>query len=191
MKIYFTTALRGKKIYGKNYRAIVEVLEKLGYEVTFNDVFEEGVEERVFNQTIVENESAHKRLLRLLKDADVMVAEVSIPSTALGYEITEALYLDKPVIALHTHEGNSPKLLTGRKDEKFQMVEYDLDGLGTILKQVLYDAGQMLDVRFNFFINPKLLDFLNWIAKEKQVSKSVYIREVLLREMENNKKYNN
>jgi hypothetical protein len=64
--------------------------------------------------------------LRLLKDADVMVAEVSIPCTALGYENTEALYLDKPVIALHIMREIVLNCYR-RKDEKFQMVEYDLD----------------------------------------------------------------
>lgn len=190
MRVYFTTALRGKKTYKKNYEVIAKYLKEFGYGFETCDIFIEGIEERVSKQTVDDNILAYKRLARRLKNADVVVAEVSAPSTALGHEISEALFLDKPVIALHTHEGNKPALLEGYNSEKLQMIEYDLNSLKVLLKQAMAEAQELLDVRFNFNINPKLLDYLNWIAKEEETTRSGYLRELIKREMENNKKYN-
>jgi nucleoside 2-deoxyribosyltransferase len=41
-----------------------------------------------------------QRDLRWLKEADFFVAEVSLPSTGIGYEICQALHLGKPMICL-------------------------------------------------------------------------------------------
>jgi nucleoside 2-deoxyribosyltransferase len=41
-----------------------------------------------------------QRDLRWLKESDFFVAEVSLPSTGIGYEICQALHLGKPMICL-------------------------------------------------------------------------------------------
>ncbi|OGL54275.1 hypothetical protein A3K55_02435 [Candidatus Shapirobacteria bacterium RBG_13_44_7] len=183
MKVYFTAALRGRKLFLKNYETIVKYLRELGYEVNTCDVLDDGIEDRVARQTEEDRIEAHCRLSRLLRNADVVVVEVSVPSTSLGYEITEALFLEKPVVVLYARGGNHPTLLEGRKDEKLQMMEYDLGGLKKLLEQAMIEAEKMLDVRFNFFVNQKIRDYLERVAKERRVPKSVFIRGLIEREM--------
>lgn len=52
----------------------------------------------------------HKRDIELLKEADIVVAEVTIPSLGVGYEIGVAVENKKPVLCLY-RPGNG-KLLS-------------------------------------------------------------------------------
>lgn len=188
MKVYFVASIRnGKRFYLKHYKAIVATLEKLGCEVETCDVFVEGIEDRVTKMSEKDLTEAHSRLLRRLKTADVVVVEVSVQSTSVGYEITEALFFEKPVIALYTNSSSIPLLLEGRNDERIQFLEYNLSNLPMVLEKAIDEAKRMLNIRFNFFIDSEILQFLDRIAKKQGISRSGYIRDLIKREMLNYK----
>jgi predicted DNA binding CopG/RHH family protein len=71
----------------------------------------------------------------------------------------------------------------GKNDDKLQVVEYELEDLYQVLKDAVEYAFKKVDVRFNFFISPKQLAFLNRIAKDKGIPRSAYIRNLLDVEM--------
>lgn len=184
--MYFTAALRGKANYGKNHDAIVGVLKEMGCRV-LSDVVSPDVVERVEKQTIEEREEAYSSLSQMMRESDLVVAEISTASTSVGHEVTEALGLSKPVILLYTTQGNKAVLLEECKNEKLQIIEYDLDNLSKRLKEAVGLAVKMMDVRFNFFVSPKMLEYLDWAAKKENTSKLAIIRELIKGGMERNK----
>jgi hypothetical protein len=46
-----------------------------------------------------------------------------------------------------------------------------------------------IDTRFNFFISPKIGNFLDWIAKKKKLPRAVYLRKLIEDDMDKNKEY--
>jgi hypothetical protein len=187
MKIYFTASLSGKKEYGENYQKIIKALDELDFDVEADHIM--GVEySKILKQTPNEKISFYKKTNRSIKSADLILAEVSFPSVNVGHEITLALDYNKPVIALHL-PGKEPHLLEGIVSEKLKVVSYTLDNLKQVIEEVLDASKSQMDVRFNFFIPPKIGAYLDWIAKHKKLPRAVFLRRLIEEHMRRNKEY--
>ena len=177
MKVYFTASILGKEKYEKEYRLIIDTLREMGIRV-YSLVFE----------TLEEESEIHRQRAKMLKGADLVVAEVSYPSLAVGYEISAALEAGKPLLALRL-KGINPPALESLPSEKFKSLEYDRETLPKVLGDWLKATSESADVRFNFFVPPKIVNFLDWVSKEKRIPRSVYLRNLIEKEMAKNSEY--
>ena len=99
LTIYFAGAISGGRGDVAHYRELVAALERDGDRVLAGAVAAEHVGadgERLESQAIFERD------MLWIEEADVLVAEVSMPSTGVGYEIATARYQRNiPVICLY------------------------------------------------------------------------------------------
>lgn len=98
MKIYFAGSIRGGRGDEALYRSIIERLCSYGKVLTEHvgsDELTPSGEEGLSDEAIYERD------LTWLMEADVVVAEVTIPSHGVGYEIASAEAAGKPVLCLH------------------------------------------------------------------------------------------
>lgn len=72
-----------------------------------------------------------------------------------------------------------------------QIIRYDEDmnNLDGILAKAVEDAMKHADVRFNFFVSPKILAYLDWVAQKRMIPRSVYLRNLIEKEMKKNKDF--
>jgi hypothetical protein len=99
LTIYFAGAISGGRADVAHYRGIVEALEADGHRVLAGAVASEDVGAHGESLDAV---AIFARDLDWICEADVLVAEVSLPSTGVGYEIAAARYrYGKPVICLY------------------------------------------------------------------------------------------
>lgn len=97
--IYFSGAISGGRADVALYRQLVQVLEDEGYRVLAGAVAAEEVS--AGGETLHPPEIC-ARDLGWLDEADLVVAEVSVPSLGVGYEIAYATRTRRiPVIALY------------------------------------------------------------------------------------------
>ncbi len=189
MKFHFFGSLEGNK---KNYKKIFKVLEKLGHESITNHVFERTIED-INKETPEESEMYVKKMLRWITKADVIIAEVTLEGISTGYEIMAAQQKGKPVIILYdVKKGKVPHTLRGLSMDKVQVYGYDPskeETLWEILKIATDEAADQMDTRFNFFISPKHQHYLDWIAKNKKIPRSVFLRDLIDREINKDKDY--
>lgn len=178
MKIHFTAALRGNK---EVYQKFFNILKKLGYEIITDHILKRDIEE-VEKETPEEAELYSRKMQRWIRNADIVISEVSVSDVSVGYEITIALNLGKPVILLYTR-GNEPHALKGTNLEKLHTFSYNLDNLEEVLKEALVYAKDQMDVRFNFFISPKIGAYLDWMSRTKKVPRAVYLRKLIEEDM--------
>lgn len=190
MNVFFAGSLYYKDKYLSIYKKIIDVLEENNCKV-FEDTMATPFSEAI-SRTDNGKVDIYRKVLKWISEADYSVFEASFPSTVhIGHEITLTLEKNKPVIILYT-KGAEPTVLKGLKDNKIIWVEYSNEkDLETKLEDAIYEVKEHLDIRFDFFVNSKLLDYLNWVSKELKMPRSVYIRELIKREMNNNDKYNN
>jgi len=187
MKIFFTASLSGKEKYLDNYKKIVETLEKEGSEVIASHVLEKNRQE-VEKESLSERQDYQKQFHKWINRADLVVAEISYPSTGVGYQLTHALEKGKPVLSLHVEE-KTPVAFIGRPSEKLILASYSLDRLEKILPRLIKEAKDQMDVRFNFFISPQISAYLDWIAKHKKTPRAVFLRNLIKNHMKKNKEY--
>lgn len=189
MKIFYTASLRGVQSYRDKLKLIYDLIEKLGHKNIDNVLFKITEEDKFYDGSHNDQITHFKRMIKSIKGADVIILEVSTHSLSIGFILQKALEMNKPVIALH-QTGNSPFFLQGIENEKLQVIEYENINLEEILKDSLDYASGMSDVRFNFFISPAIGNYLDWISKEKKIPRSVYLRGLIEKSMENNDEYN-
>jgi nucleoside 2-deoxyribosyltransferase len=59
-----------------------------------------------------------------IRASDVLIAEVSVPSHGVGYEIAFALGIEKPVLCVHQAGRKVSKMITGNPDANLQVQAY-------------------------------------------------------------------
>jgi len=97
MKIYFAGSIRGGRDDRELYSRIIKLLSGYGAVLT----------EHVGNKNLsamgqgMASEYIHKRDVAWLKEANVLVAEVTTPSLGVGYEIAKAEEMNKKILCLY------------------------------------------------------------------------------------------
>jgi hypothetical protein len=129
-----------------------------------------------------------KWVIEAVKKADVVMMEVSGHSISMGFLVSKALDLSKPVIAFYK-KGTKSIFLEGINDPKFKLMEYDEKNINSVLDLAIEEAKKTIDIRFNFFVSSKILTYLNWISQNKNLPRSVFLRELIEKEMKKDKGY--
>ncbi len=122
MEIYFAGSIRGGREDAELYQRLITHIQR------YSVVLTEHVGDPTLKASHGESYDTryiHDRDLRWLKQADAVIAEVSIPSLGVGYEIAQALRLKKKVLCLyHPKKGKRlSAMIAGCPD--IQIVEYN------------------------------------------------------------------
>jgi len=187
MKIYFGTSPKVKKRFPRRIDKIYNLISKLGYRHTSNWI-KEVDPDKFYKLSTKEINEHHRQTINEVRQADICVFEISLHSLSVGYLIKYALDLNKPVIAL-SQALTSPAVFREIKSDRLFFVVYKNGDLGKKLEKILKKASEQLDVRFNFFITPPLLAYLDWIANRKRIPRSVYLRSLIESDMKKNEEY--
>lgn len=177
MKVYFTASLSAKEQYQKNYEAIIAFLKNQKVQVVSDQIMNK-TEKSVSTETREERLKFHKQLEHWIHTCDCMIAETSFPSISVGYEISLALKVGKPVLVMYS-KGEPPSLLAYHNDEKLMCEKYSLNNVSEIVNSFLHFVHEKSDMRFTFFITPRIASYLDGIAKEEKLPKSVYLRKLI------------
>lgn len=184
MKVFFGVPFGGTRQFGEYYKKIYAEIGKLGYENVNDDVFRISYDEFLKQvskgrDVLVDN---YHRKLEGIKNADICIFEGSFPSLGMGFLMQKALEDNKPVIVLY-FKNNVPLFMSGVQDDKLFVTNYTEKNFKKVLREILEQAKQRRDKRFNFFISPKLLEYLEKVSKEDGVTKSKFIRNLILDHM--------
>ncbi len=101
MKIYFSGSIRGGQQDTDLYAELIQELKQYGTILT------EHIGSKMIDTTITDKE-IHDRDVRWVKESDIVIAEVTVPSLGVGYEIGRAIDMNKPIICLY-------RVLNGKK----------------------------------------------------------------------------
>lgn len=127
-----------------------------------------------------------KRTMLAVKQSDLVVVEASLHSMSMGFIVNKALELGRPVVVLY-RKGVDPYFFSGIEHERLFLVEYEDENINSKLDKALVEASGLMDVRFNFFVSPKILEYLDWVAKKRMIPRAVFLRELIEKEMKKDK----
>ena len=184
MKVYFTASIAAKNKYLPQYEKIVSYLQSKKHDVTSEHILKES-EESVRMASREDRLNFHHQIEKWIKSCDFMIAETSFPSISVGYEISFALRMGKPVLILYS-EGDPPSLLAYHVDEKVHCEKYNLNNLQNIINDFMQFVEGKNDTRFTFFLSSDLNHYLEMEARKKRLPKSVYLRDLILKDRDHN-----
>jgi 2'-deoxynucleoside 5'-phosphate N-hydrolase len=121
MKIFFSGSIRGGMGYRASYLQIVEFLQRYGDTISEHSDSgnPSGSQERVDDSII------YARDVGWIRDADLLIAEVSQPSIGVGYEIALAESLGIPVLALYDSRAVNPISAMISGNPRITLLRYD------------------------------------------------------------------
>ena len=146
--------------------------------------------DKIYDDNDKEGASAYKEAIDKVKKADVVMMEVSGHSVTMGYLISKSLDLSKPVVVFYK-KGTKILFLKGINNPKLKLKEYDKHNIENLLDQAIEEAKKEIDVRFNFFVSPKILTYLDWVAQKRMIPRSVFLRNLIEREIKKEKEFKN
>ena len=111
-KVFMSGSMRGGRRLLDTYKFILEVLLSSGAEV---------LSQHVARDTIFEEEQGMSEAEIFMRDmggverCDCLIAEVSVPSVGVGYEICHAVGLKKPVLCVYEEGAKASAMVLGNK----------------------------------------------------------------------------
>lgn len=178
MKIAFLAPIQASTEYKQRYTFIIDYLLKSGHSV----IHALSVSETTLAAWDQEKRDEYfQTFYTKIGKCDMVIAECSLPSVHVGYEISSAMQQGKEVIVLKL-QNDKPTLqpldpLYMHKN--IFMYDYTLDNLLSTIKMALeYNPCQKFK-KYNILFPTDMVTRLNDIAKRKNLPKSVYIRQLL------------
>jgi hypothetical protein len=117
--------------------------------------------------------------------ADIVIADVSLDSTALGYQVATAIQQKKPTLLILEQDSNVPMFTWNIPSNFLSRIEYTKDDVAQKIVPFMEenDIG-VKDMRFNFFIDRPIYNYLRWAALKTGKTKAEVLRELVQREIE-------
>jgi len=121
MNIYFACSITGGREFEAVYQSIVRALTEAGHEVPTAHLAEPGVPEA---EAVIDPFEVYARDAAWIRNCDALIAEVSVRSHGVGYEIGFSLGLGKPVLALYRNGRKVSKMISGNPDPNLRVKAY-------------------------------------------------------------------
>ena len=136
MKIYISGSIYGGQEKIETYKILIKELEKYGIVYDKQIADPEVIEKEVFQK----DEEIFLNLESCIKDADILFAEITVPSLGVGYEIGLADSLGKKIIGIYdkTKINKVSTMLRGNK--RIRIIEYsNIKEITDNLERYLYE----------------------------------------------------
>jgi hypothetical protein len=118
--------------------------------------------------------------LMAVSEADVVIAEATYENLAVGYQIAAALQQAKPILILRRESADKNAFVTGIEDGWVEHAEYTEKNLEDIVEKFLqHNQITVKDMRFNFFIDRRIHNYLRFAAFKSGKTKAEVVREII------------
>ncbi len=121
MNIYFACSITGGREFEAVYQELTAALLADGHEVPTAHLAQSSVIEL---EAVVSPGEVYERDVTWIRNADALIAEVSVPSHGVGYEIGFALNAGKQVLCLLQEGRKVSKMVSGNPDPKLLLCTY-------------------------------------------------------------------
>lgn len=127
----------------------------------------------------------YQQSVETIARTDVVIAECSHENFAIGYMVALAIQHRKPILLLR-HEGVDDNVFaTGVEDGWVVRKKYNEHTVRTIIEDFLnVNNVQSKDMRFNFFIDRKIYNYLRWASYKTGKTKSEILRNLVENEID-------
>ena len=141
MKVFFAGSIRGGRKLIPTYRRIIDFLISRNYVIISEHVASPVLEELEANIT---EQDIFEKDTHWIEESDCVIAEVTIPSTGVGYEICHAVAHRKPVLCVYEKGSKVSAMVLGNTSRYVAAKAYsDDEQLERILLEFLKKIENM------------------------------------------------
>lgn len=168
------------------YRRIIKVIHNQGHTLT-QDWVEPNYEQA--KNAIASSEfdwrSIYRESMEALAKADVVIVDTTVSNFAIGYMTAIGLQHKKPTLLLFRDGAIEDTMASGLDENLVELQEYDEKNLEKVVGDFLEkNKVDTKDMRFNFFIDRPIYNYLRWAAYKTGKTKAEILRELVSKEIE-------
>jgi 2'-deoxynucleoside 5'-phosphate N-hydrolase len=141
MNIYFACSITGGREFESVYQEIVAALTNDGHEIPTSHLVKSDVQE---NERAIIPQDVYERDVNWIKSCNALIAEVSVPSHGVGYEVGFALNIGKPVLCIYQLDRGISKMISGNSDPDLTVRAYSHTGEAISLARTFLLAHKYL-----------------------------------------------
>lgn len=133
MNIYFACSITGGRELESFYQQFVAALEADGHVIPTSHLAQA---EAMEGERMLTPRDVYERDVKWVRECDVLIAEVGVPSHGVGYEIGYALNVGKPVLCLAQEGRRVSKMITGNPNlemRSYSTLEEAIDQVHTFM----------------------------------------------------------
>ncbi|MDB5179345.1 MAG: hypothetical protein JWN01_1288 [Patescibacteria group bacterium] len=121
-----------------------------------------------------------------ISKCDILIADVSRNGFELGYQVSLAVSQKKSILLLYGPNLADTAFLNGFGSSYIRREQYTPDSLRAVVKSFLDENDiPAKDMRFNFFIDRQIYQYLRSTSLHTGKTKAEILRELVLREIDN------
>lgn len=172
------------------FRAIIETIKENRHKLVRDwteDVYRMVAEGRYEEEVRKADwKKINKAQMDALGKADVVIVEATARSFSSGYQACLAIQSQKPTLLLTRGSPLGGTFRSSLSSDFVRNVEYEgFEELKKVVALFLKDNDvKSGDLRFNFFIDRKIYNYLRWVSYKTGKPRSEIIRELLNREID-------
>ena len=121
MNVYFACSITGGREFERVYQDLTAALLGDGHVIPTAHLADSGVTDL---EALVLPREVYERDVNWIRSAEALIAEVSVPSHGVGYEVGYALAEGKPVLCLAQQGRRVSKMITGNPHPRLQTSTY-------------------------------------------------------------------
>jgi hypothetical protein len=185
MKVHFITSRPTLENDIDTLRRIIMTINDAGHTLALDWV------ERAYKRNHQSQNSAAdwtaivRQNLETIAKSDVIIAETTHENFAIGYQIAVAVQQKKPVLLLRHESADKAVFVSGLEDGWIKHADYNKDNVQQIVDKFLNENDiQSKDMRFNFFIDRQIYNYLRWAAFKTGKTKAEILRDLVENEIE-------
>ena len=137
MRIYFSGSISGGREYVEMYREIGKILSDLNHEILTEHILDTNLTNCGEDRNAQE---IFERDVEMLRESEVIIAEITTPSHGVGYEIALGVEWGKPILCLINADRKNKRIsamIEGNAPDKLTLEEYTLENLREIIVEFL------------------------------------------------------
>lgn len=187
MKVHFITSRPTLLNDIDAVRQITDIIKESKHSITL-DWVEKALQRNDAVSDSVDWSRIYKENLEAIAQSDIIIAEATHENFAVGYQVAMAVQQKKPVLMLRKKEADKNAFVTGVEDGWVQHREYNETELKQIVNKFIKENDiDTKDMRFNFFIDRHIYNYLRWAALRTGKTKAEILRNLVQKELDKDK----
>ena len=184
MRIHFACSASGIPKYKNNYLEICKLIKAFGHNIT-RDWLDEAIKHLDDKELHpVDWKEIFHEISKSVLASDAAIFENTVSSFSTGYQLSLALERRKPILMLYAKGAKKrdykDTFAAGIESDLITLREYTPKNLKIILSDFFTKAQKGGEkIRFNFFIDKNIENYLDWATFTYKKSKADILRELV------------
>ena len=180
MKVFFTCSAKNINKNLENYNIIRSTIISLGHTIT-RDWLKKVIKLYKQGRSDTPSYKFYKDVMGAIHTADVVIADTTIPTMALGHQITYALENNKPTLLVSSKSKLKKNIfIEGSHSDNLIIEKYsNKQQITTIVKNFLATYDNKNVTRFNLALTQQESDYINWASYYYKKTKTEVIQQSL------------